>query len=376
MNRTFVQWITAVVFFTTAFSYAQAQGISFVPSSFDGAIDKARQEGRYLFVDCYTAWCGPCKMLARDVFTNDSVGDFFNRHFVSLKVDMEKDEGPALARRYGVNRYPTLLFICPDTREVVYQVVGVRSAQTLLEDARKALDPARNLSGLAARYARDTQDAQAAFDYLNALEANALHGRRDSLLTAYLDNLPEAEICSPANWKILAAHVKTPYSPAFRYLHGHADAFRQCTGVGSEAVDMKLDALYRSATQRFIYRKRLTQAAFPQTDFEYLTTLLEADKGKNAPYYRALLTMIACVQRGEYRDMMTQLDKADRKGVLAPENHFYFVWLNLTYLKESTDTKALKRGLVCLDKLQPATRADDPQLYDACENMRKQLSGN
>ena len=41
-------------------------------------IKKAKKEKKLIFVDCYTSWCGPCKMLAKDVFTRDEVADYFN----------------------------------------------------------------------------------------------------------------------------------------------------------------------------------------------------------------------------------------------------------------------------------------------------------
>ena len=54
-------------------------------------IKKAKKEKKLIFVDCYTSWCGPCKMLAKDVFTRDEVADYFNANFVCAKYDMEKD---------------------------------------------------------------------------------------------------------------------------------------------------------------------------------------------------------------------------------------------------------------------------------------------
>ena len=54
-------------------------------------LKKAKKEKKLIFVDCYTSWCGPCKMLAKDVFTRDEVADYFNANFVCAKYDMEKD---------------------------------------------------------------------------------------------------------------------------------------------------------------------------------------------------------------------------------------------------------------------------------------------
>lgn len=75
-------------------SPASAQGIQFAEGkTFQQLVDSAKQTGKMLFVDCYTKWCGPCKMMARDVFPSKICGDYINPRFVSAKFDMEEGEG-------------------------------------------------------------------------------------------------------------------------------------------------------------------------------------------------------------------------------------------------------------------------------------------
>ena len=61
-----------------------AQGIEFMPheARLQDAIDKAKKEGKMVFLDCYTSWCGPCKMMANKIFPTQEVGDFMNPKFV------------------------------------------------------------------------------------------------------------------------------------------------------------------------------------------------------------------------------------------------------------------------------------------------------
>jgi thioredoxin-related protein len=88
-----------------------SQGIKFNHNmSFMEAKMKAKSENKVIFVDVYTAWCGPCKMLAKTVFTDPAVGSYFNEHFVAIKIDAEKGEGPVFAKKNDVGSYPTLLF--------------------------------------------------------------------------------------------------------------------------------------------------------------------------------------------------------------------------------------------------------------------------
>ena len=74
-------------------------------------------------MDAYTTWCGPCKRMAAEVFTEPEVGRFYNENFINVKIDMEKGEGIELARQYDVYAYPTLLFINGEG-ELVHRGLG------------------------------------------------------------------------------------------------------------------------------------------------------------------------------------------------------------------------------------------------------------
>lgn len=106
-------------------------GIQFTNASWAQILKKAKAEKKVIFLDAYASWCGPCKVLQKNVFTRKEVGDYFNKQFINVKMDMEKGEGPALAQRYPLEAYPTLLFIDGDGR-VLKKVVGVQSPENLI----------------------------------------------------------------------------------------------------------------------------------------------------------------------------------------------------------------------------------------------------
>ena len=130
------QKISATPAAGTQMTLAQADGIAFRVLSFSEALKRAEVEDKLLFVDCFTTWCGPCKRLSKVVFKDSLVADYFNRHFVNLKMDMEKGEGVELRKKYGVHAYPTLLFI-NSSGEVVYRLVGAEDAPELLKKVMK-----------------------------------------------------------------------------------------------------------------------------------------------------------------------------------------------------------------------------------------------
>lgn len=102
------------VLFIAAVS-ANAQGIEFFHGTYKEALKEAEKQGKKgVFMDFYTVWCGPCKHIAKSVFTRKEVGDFYNKHFICMKVDAEKGEGPELAKKFEIKGYPTFKYVKPD----------------------------------------------------------------------------------------------------------------------------------------------------------------------------------------------------------------------------------------------------------------------
>ena len=110
-------------------------GMIFTEGTFAEICAKAKKEKKNIFFDAYASWCGPCKMLKRDVFTTKTAGDFFNKKFINVAMDMEKGEGTALAPAFQISAYPTLL-ILNHKGEIIGRTMGYQSAEKLIEFAK------------------------------------------------------------------------------------------------------------------------------------------------------------------------------------------------------------------------------------------------
>jgi len=106
--------------------------------SLSSILDLAENEGKLIFVDIYTSWCLPCKMMDKNVFNNAATADIINENFISYKVDAEKFNGPDLALIFDVSQYPTLLFLDSKGR-VLEKGLGSHSHAQLIELADSAL---------------------------------------------------------------------------------------------------------------------------------------------------------------------------------------------------------------------------------------------
>ncbi len=118
-----------------------AAGIKFLENPiWTTVLEQAKKENKIIFFDAYATWCGPCKQMDSDVYTNSAVADFYNANFINVKYDMEKGEGPMLADRYYVSAYPNLIFINPEG-VMVHKGVGFVAAEAFIDLAKKAINP-------------------------------------------------------------------------------------------------------------------------------------------------------------------------------------------------------------------------------------------
>ncbi len=60
--------------------------------SMNEALAAQKKEPRKIFMDVYTTWCGPCKLLDKNTFSNKKVIDFINKNFYAVKFNAEGTE--------------------------------------------------------------------------------------------------------------------------------------------------------------------------------------------------------------------------------------------------------------------------------------------
>lgn len=114
------------------------QKINFIENSWDAAVKRAKSEHKYIFVDAYAVWCGPCKLLKATTFKNKEVAAFFNANFVNVSIDMEKGVGIQLSEKWGITAYPTLLIIDVNG-EIITGSEGFVNAKDLLAVGQKVI---------------------------------------------------------------------------------------------------------------------------------------------------------------------------------------------------------------------------------------------
>ncbi len=216
---------------------SNAQGIQFRKGTLDEILSLAQKEQKLVFIDAYTTWCGPCKAMSQNVFTKSPAGKYFNEHFISMKMDMEKGEGPATGLKYVVKSYPTLLFIDSEGT-LVHKVAGYQSVEKLIKQAKKALNPKSSLAAMEERYNIGDRNPDFLEKYLNL--RYSLHDQSHGpVLEEYLKT--KKDWSKPKVLKIIFKNVVNADSPSFKYIVENKELFYR--KFGPAKVGRKIQTL-------------------------------------------------------------------------------------------------------------------------------------
>ncbi|SMO42123.1 Thioredoxin-like [Saccharicrinis carchari] len=209
--RKIILSLVAIMAYTAVF----AQGIEFGHGTLQEALAKAKKENKIVFMDCYTTWCGPCKYLAKNVFTQKEVGDFFNKNFVNVKMDMESEAGKPLMGKYNVSAFPTLLWLDSDGN-IQHKSLGASDAEALLLTAKTAADPENSWGALNKKF--EAGERSAAFLQNFILISSQGEFDTKAATEAYYALKKPEELINATDLKIITSTVKSTADSKFRFV--------------------------------------------------------------------------------------------------------------------------------------------------------------
>jgi thiol-disulfide isomerase/thioredoxin len=209
---------------------------------------QAAKEKKLIFIDFYTDWCKPCKMMDADVFQGGEIADRMNGFFINLKINAEFDK--YTASQYSINSYPTSLLV-DSTGKVVHRSSGYGGIVPFwkkLEPALATTEKGGYFIILKAEYERGRRDAELLKAYCR------IRQMMDISNESILDNLIE----------MMPADSQTVYAPVF------IQAVRTFGGKGFNYL------VEHKAEKRFMNKLKAV------VQLNYQNALVEKDKNKLA----------------------------------------------------------------------------------------------
>ena len=111
---------------------AQESGIRFFHGSWDEAVTLAKKEKKKIFIDFFTEWCGPCRMISPII--DELAGEYEGRAVIG-KCDVDNNDD--IVGKFMVRNIPTIVFI--KGGQVVDKQVGACTKADLVKKLEKLL---------------------------------------------------------------------------------------------------------------------------------------------------------------------------------------------------------------------------------------------
>jgi thioredoxin-related protein len=231
---------------------ANIEGIQFTEGSWSQILDEAQKQDKLIFIDIYTTWCGPCKVMSEKVFTDSRVGEKFNEKFINFKIDAEKGEGIELAKKYAITAYPTYLFV-NGSGELVYRIIGAMPIDKFLNEAEKALTAGKSYKSsenLEKDFNAGRRDADFLYEYMKRKNLNG--GENASLLDEYLKVIPASLYKTEKVLLLISENIGTVDSKAFEILQEALDRYLNMTAQQQKYVLSGLSKAKRNTFKKTI----------------------------------------------------------------------------------------------------------------------------
>ncbi|WP_316819184.1 thioredoxin family protein [Pedobacter nyackensis] len=234
-------------------------GIQFFQGSWKQLLEEARAKDKMIFIDVYTDWCGPCKYMDKSVFTEQLVAEKYNALFLNYKVDAEKGEGIDIAKKFGVNAYPTFLFL-NSSGYLIHKVVGEREKGPFIAVAEAALKAGvddNNLGNFEMKFNEGDRTSLFLKAYLNRL--NEVNMDNSLVLDEYFKTIPNQLLKEDATLLYLAQQVAGARTAALMHLIHHYD--EMSIDSKEKTSNLLFEKLVRNAGGTALKEKRLLEYA-------------------------------------------------------------------------------------------------------------------
>lgn len=241
---------TVLLFATVTLSvhlvYAQEQastgGVQFEHQLSWAAIQaKAKAEHKYIFVDGFTTWCGPCRYMRTEVFPLKQMGDYFNDKFVCVEVQLDTTardndhvkswyaDAHALMTQYKIVAFPTYLIFSPDGQPV-HRIVGGNSPDNFIAAVSNSFDSTKQYYTQMHQYEAGRRDSgflrRLTESSFNGYDVN--NGRR--FAKAYLPT--QKDLLQPGVLEILLLTTTRTKDEYFDFIVKHTAEIDKLKGAG------------------------------------------------------------------------------------------------------------------------------------------------
>jgi len=275
-------------------SDTSATGVRFLSGlHWQQVVAKAKSENKYIFLDCYTTWCGPCKKMDMEVYPVQQVGDTVNTYFIAVKEQMNRtkkdNEGiqnsypdaDYISQHYKITVYPTYLFFTPDGR-LLDKSIGFMDVNGFLKLLIGVINPKTNYYVLLNSYIQGKRNMA---DMIYLAEKASLLGdtlQLKEILKLYYADLNKKDWLKKENVIALRRFTSTSHEIGFSIFYKNADSIDK---IMEDADHNYAEGMITAIIQHEMINPLIVKAVGAYDTIPNWSAMLSKIKQKYNPYY-------------------------------------------------------------------------------------------
>jgi len=203
---------------------------------------KAKAENKYIFVDGFTTWCGPCKYMKNSVFPQQESGDYFNAKFISVGVQLDTTKADNdfvkgwykdahdIMQEYNINAFPTFLIFTPDGRVVHRVVGGSNTAGQFIARVQESFDPEKQYYTQLKKFEEGQRDSS--FLRRMAIMARGVYDMKNAAVVAKAYFATQKDLFNPGTLALLNDFTGSTKDAGFDVFYKHPAEVDKVLGPG------------------------------------------------------------------------------------------------------------------------------------------------
>lgn len=345
-------------------------------------LEKAKQEDKLIFLDCYTVWCGPCKGLDKNIFTQKEVGDYFNSRFVCAKMDMEKDDGAMLYDKYKafIPGFPTMLFIDGEG-EVKHSIVGFKEADVLIKAAKAGLS-GMTVDVMRQKYNDGERDVAFIRDYIEVLDFAFKKDEIKSVVTEFMNSIPIERLKERDVIELYMPFITDIKSKEVEYIVKNMTHFKyKIEGLDRYELAEKLNyAMNREVSALVVITHKDGRTMDIKPNIERLNYLKSLQKYNNFKYdgvYTSKFYIYSLLVEERWQEAADALVLCDKMGVIGGSTLYkseIIRYIFERYNKKSTTAQLFEMLNGDVDRYSEKERVSTYFIFDLLADMAQRLN--
>jgi thioredoxin-related protein len=353
--------------------------------------EKARKEQKYIFVDCYATWCGPCKLMDQQVYSDSAIGKFANPLFISVKVQMDstKNDNESVRTWYAnahllmadnkVTAFPTFLFFSPNGK-LLHKYAGYQEPMYFLRQMLNVEDPNLQEYVLLERFRKGELPNASVFDLIIGLQKasdnDAVKEVVQEYSHKYLLKLPNDLLFTKDNIGLMGKYLENSNDKVFELFYKNEDAIDIATYKGNadriiSRIIMK-ENIYPKLWSDVQKKNRLNS----KPDWNIIYDLIEKKYNKHYAEETLINAKIEWYkQLKDWQELIAAETEKIEKYAIDSSGHLISSWIepvntiNYEYIFLHSADKSVLMKAATWAKMVVDNKPDDPDYIDTYANL-------